>query len=46
MDNAIKYGYNFKIMKGYTFERGKLFVNFIEDLYKIRLNYPKTDPLN
>lgn len=46
MDNAIKYGYKFKIIKGYTFERGKPFNQIIEDLYKLRLNYSKSDPMN
>jgi DNA polymerase elongation subunit (family B) len=46
MDNAIKYGYEFKIIKGYKFDRGRPFEEFINDLYKIRLDYPKSDPMN
>ena len=46
MDNAIKFGYKFKIIKGYTFNKGKLFNKIIEDLYLLRLNYPKSDPMN
>lgn len=46
MDNAIKFGYKFKIIKGYTFNKGRPFNKFIEDLYKLRLNFPKSDPMN
>lgn len=46
MDNAIKFGYKFNIKSGYLFEKGIIFENFISDLYTIRLNYPKTDPMN
>jgi hypothetical protein len=46
MDNAIKFGYKFKIIKGYTFNKGRPFITFIEDLYLLRLNYPKSDPMN
>jgi hypothetical protein len=30
-------GYKFKIIKGYTFEKGRPFINFIENLYNLRL---------
>ena len=46
MDNAIKFGYKFEILWGYTFEKGKIFNKFVESLYNLRLQYPKTDPLN
>jgi len=46
MDNAMNFGYKFKIIKGYTFNKGRPFNNFIEDLYKLRLKYPKSDPMN
>jgi hypothetical protein len=46
MDNAVKFGYKFEIIKGYTFDKGYPFKDFINDLYQIRLNYPKSDPLN
>ena len=46
MDNAIKFGYEFKIIKGYTFNKEKLFNRIIEDLYQLRLVYPKSDPMN
>ena len=46
MDNAIKYGYKFKIIKGYTFKKAKIFSENIDNLYNLRLNYPKSDPMN
>lgn len=46
MDNAIKYGYKFEILWGYTFNKKVIFKDFVEDLYKIRLSYPKSDPMN
>ena len=45
MDNSMKYGYKFKIIKGYTFNKGRPFKNIIDDLYKLRLEYPKSDPM-
>jgi hypothetical protein len=46
MDNAIKYGYKFEIIKGYQFESGNIFKEYIEELYKFRMEYPKTHPMN
>nr|UZS78044.1 DNA polymerase [Lentinula edodes]UZS78144.1 DNA polymerase [Lentinula edodes] len=46
MDNAMKYRYKFKIIKSYTFNKGRPFKNIIDDLYKLRLEYPKSDPMN
>jgi DNA polymerase type B, organellar and viral len=46
MDNAIKYGYKFNILWGYTFNRDNIFKDYVEYLYSLRLNYPKSDPLN
>jgi DNA polymerase type B, organellar and viral len=46
MDNSVKYGYKFNILWDYTFYKGYPFKNFIGDLYQLRLNYPKNDPLN
>ncbi len=36
MDNAIKYGYKFKIIKGYTFNKENNFSEFVIDNYKLR----------
>ena len=46
LKNAIKYGYKFTIKSGYLFSRAKIFNNIINDLYNIRTNYPKSDPMN
>ena len=46
MDNAMKYGYKFNILWGYTFEKGYIFKNYVDFLYNLRLNYSKSDPLN
>jgi len=46
MDNAMKYGYKFEILWGYTFKTGYIFTEYVDTLYKLRLEYPKSDPLN
>jgi len=40
MDNAIKYGYKFKIFSGY-FNKEIVYDKFAIDLYELRLTYPK-----
>jgi hypothetical protein len=46
MFNAIKYGYSFEIIKGYEFERGYIFKEYIEKMYALRMEYPKGSPMN
>jgi DNA polymerase elongation subunit (family B) len=46
MDNAKKYGYTFEIIKGYTFEKTIIFKEYVEFLYSLRSQYPKSNPLN
>lgn len=47
MFNAIEVqGYKFNIIKGYYFEKANIFKEFVEDLYNLRLKYPKSDPMN
>lgn len=46
MDNAMKYGYSFEILKGYHYETSDLFNKFILKLYELRLKYPKGHPMN
>jgi hypothetical protein len=46
MDNAVKFGYKFEILKGYKFKKGNLFFDYVNNLYNLRLNYPKGDPMN
>jgi hypothetical protein len=44
--DAEKYGYKFEIKWGYLFNSNFIFKNYVEELYKIRLQYPKSDPMN
>ena len=46
MDNAIKFGYEFEILWGYSFERKNIFEKYVDTLYNLRLKYPKSNPLN
>jgi hypothetical protein len=46
MYNAMKFGYKFEVLWGYTFESDLFFDKFVNDLYKIRLEYIKSDPMN
>jgi len=46
MYNAIKFGYKFEVLWGYTFDSDYVFKNFVDELYEIRLKYPKSDPMN
>lgn len=43
IDNAKKYGYEFEIMEGYLMEKSKIFNNYIQDLYKMKVNSSKND---
>ena len=44
--NALKYGYKFEILYGYTFNKANVFNNYVDNLYNLRLQYPKSDPMN
>ena len=44
--NAEKFGYNFEILWGYTCDSDYLFTDYVDTFYKMRLNFPKSDPLN
>jgi len=46
LDNAIKYGYEFEILWGYTFERKIVFKDYVDNLYDLRSQYQKSNPLN
>jgi len=43
--NAMKFGYKFEILRGYTFDRQNIFKNYIADLTKINQSYNKDEPL-
>lgn len=46
MYNAQKYGYKFDILWGYIFNSENVFQDYVTDLYQLRLDYPKSDPMN
>lgn len=46
LDNAVKYGYKYKIIKGYTFNKLCIFRKYVETLYTMRLEYSKDHPMN
>lgn len=46
MDNAVKYGYTFEIIKGYEFKLGDIFSGYVNKMYNLRLQFPKGDAMN
>jgi hypothetical protein len=40
------FGYKFKIIKGYTFDKANIFERYVNELYSLRLTYPKSNPMN
>ena len=46
LDNAMKFGYKFEIIKGYEFETGDIFSDYINKMYNLRLEYPKGSAMN
>lgn len=46
LKNSLNFGYNFKIIKGYLFEKDYIFDGYVDELYNLRITYPKTNPLN
>lgn len=46
MDNAIGFGYQFEILKGYMFNKGLIFKDYVEKMYSLRMEYTKEDPMN
>jgi hypothetical protein len=46
LKNDLSFGYKINILNGYTFNKAYIFKNWVNDLYKMRLDYPKTDPMN
>lgn len=37
---------NLKYFGGYTFDKAIVFKDYVENIYKLRLEYPKSDPMN
>ena len=46
MDNAMKLGYKFEILWGYTFDKGNIFKNYVTFLHNLRNEYPRGSALN
>lgn len=44
--NAIKFGYKFEILWGYKFQRKNIFKDYVTNLYRLRSQYLKSNPLN
>ena len=45
MNNALKFGYKFKILRGYLFDKEYIFTEYINDLYKIKKAHNKDNPM-
>jgi hypothetical protein len=43
--NAINYGYKFELLEGYICESANLFSKYIDELFQIKLNTPKSSPM-
>lgn len=46
MDNALRFGYTFEILRGYQFKKGYIFKEYVNKMYNLRLQYDKGHPLN
>ena len=45
MFNAMKYGYKFEILSGYTFDKEYIFNDYVSELYEIKQSHSKDDPM-
>jgi DNA polymerase type B, organellar and viral len=41
-----RFGYSFRIIKGYEFQEGDAFSSYMLKMYDLRMRYPKGDPMN
>lgn len=46
LENAEKFGYKYKILRGYLFDSGRPFKEYVNHIYQIRLDNVKGTPLN
>lgn len=46
MKNAIKYGYEFEVIRGYLFKPQVIFDKYVQTLYEMRQQYPSGSPMN
>jgi hypothetical protein len=45
MNEYLKYGYSFKVIRGYLFDKANIFEDYIQDLYKIKQAEVKDSPM-
>src|SRR5882757_4256512 len=45
MKNAMKFGYKFKIIRGYLFQKTNIFKEYIDNLYQIKQSHNKDEPM-
>ena len=45
MNKYLEYGYSFKVIRGYLFEQGFIFNDYVNDLYKIKQAESKDSPM-
>jgi hypothetical protein len=45
IENAKKYGYKFKVLRGYTFNKKKIFMEYVDKFYDLKCNANKNDPI-
>lgn len=43
--NAMEDGYKFKVINGYTFDQSNIFSEYITELYELKVNSTKDDPM-
>lgn len=46
LKNTLKFGYTFKVFRGYLFDKKEIFNNYVEDLFTIRSKHAKGEPMN
>lgn len=46
LKNALRFGYQFEVIKGYTYEKGDIFSGYVDKMYKLRKQHSKGHPLN
>src|ERR1700749_612794 len=45
LKNALSYGYTYKIIRGYIFNKQHVFIDYLDNLFNIKKNHEKNDPL-
>lgn len=46
MYNAIKFGYQFEVIRGYTFNKANLFKEYVNKMFALRSEYDRNHPIN